>query len=300
MLVVGNAALDVVYEVEALPVAGQTLLARGRRTSPGGKGLNQAVVARRAGADVRFCAVVGEDAAGAALRACLRAEGLGADTVMSWSGASDESVVLVAASGENLIVSTAGAARSLSPALAERAVATLGRGKILLLQGNLTREVTRCCLEMAKRRGALAILNAAPVAFDCTDLWPLVDIGIANQVEIRALGGGTDDEAAADAVCARGAGSVIVTLGSEGALLMRAKTPTWIAAPSADALDTTGAGDVLCGVFAAALALGLEVVDGLRWAIAAASLSVTRKGSWASLPTAAELARLGRAREVCS
>lgn len=300
MLVVGNAALDVAYEVEALPVAGQTLLARARRTSPGGKGLNQAVVARRAGADVEFCTVVGEDPAGAELRACLRAEGLGADAIMSWSGPSDQSVVLVAASGENLIVSTAGAARSLSLAAAERAASSLGQGGLLLMQGNLTREVTRGCLEMAKRRGALTILNPAPVAFDCTDLWPLVDVGIANQVETRALCGGADDEAAARAVCAQGAGSVIVTLGSRGALLMRAKTPTRIAAPSADALDTTGAGDILCGVFAAALALGLEAADGLRWAVAAASLSVARKGAWASLPTAAELARLGRAREVCS
>jgi ribokinase len=295
VLVVGNAALDIAYEVEALPSAGQTLLARTRRASPGGKGLNQALLARRAGADVDFCAVVGDDAAGATIRACLRAEGLGADGLTSWSGPTDESVVLVADSGENLIVSTAQAARSPSVSIAKRAVARLGRGDLLLLQGNLTAEVTRFCLEEARQRGAGTILNPAPVAFDCADLWPLVDIGIANEVEIRALGGDVDEEAAAEALCAQGAGCIIVTLGSRGALCMRAQVPTYIAAPRVEALDTSGAGDVLCGVFAAALILGLETPDALQWAVAAASLSVTRKGTWASVPTTAELGTLRRA-----
>ncbi len=295
VLVVGNAALDIAYEVEALPTAGQTLLAHTRRASPGGKGLNQAVLARRAGADVDFCAVVGDDAAGATIRACLQAERLGADGLISWLGPTDESVVVVADSGENLIVSTAQAARSLSVSLAERAVAGLGRGDLLLLQGNLTAEVTRFCLEEARQRGAGTILNPAPVAFDCADLWPLVDIGIANEVEIRALGGDVDEEAAAEALCAQGAGCIIVTLGSRGALCMRAQVPTYIAAPRVEALDTSGAGDVLRGVFAAALILGLETPDGLRWAVAAASLSVTRKGTFASFPANAELGTLRRA-----
>jgi ribokinase len=295
VLVVGNAVLDIAYEVEALPTAGQTLLARGRRASPGGKGLNQAVLARRAGADVDFCAVVGDDAAGATIRACLQAERLSADGLISWSGPTDESVVVVADSGENLIVSTAQAARSLSVSIAERAVAGLGRGDLLLLQGNLTAKVTRFCLEKARRRGAGTILNPAPVAFDCAGLWPLVDIGIANEVEIRTLGGDLDEEAAAKALCAQGAGCIIVTLGARGAFCMRARVPTYVAASSVEVLDTSGAGDVLCGVLAAALTLGLDTADALRWAVAAASLSVTRKGTFASFPTSAELERLRRA-----
>jgi ribokinase len=295
VLVVGNAVLDIAYEVEALPTTGQTLLARTRRATPGGKGLNQAILARRAGADVDFWAVVGEDAAGATILACLRSERLGLDGLTSWSGPTDESVVVVADSGENLIVSTAHASRALSVWMAKRAVAGLGRGDLVLLQGNLTAEVTRSCLEEACRRSCITILNPAPVAFHYTDLWPLVDIGFANEVETRVLGGDLDEEAAAKALCVQGAGCIIVTLGSRGAFCMRARVPTYIAAPSVEALDTSGAGDVLCGVLAAALTLRLDTADALRWAVAAASLSITRKGTFTSFPTSAELERLRRA-----
>jgi ribokinase len=225
VLVVGNAVLDIAYEVEALPTTGQTLLARTRRATPGGKGLNQAILARRAGADVDFWAVVGEDAAGATILACLRSERLGLDGLTSWSGPTDESVVVVADSGENLIVSTAHASRALSVWMAKRAVAGLGRGDLVLLQGNLTAEVTRSCLEEARRRSCMTILNPAPVAFDYTDLWPLVDIGIANEVETRVLGGDLDEEAAAKALLRAGSRVHHCNVGVEGRLLHACPRP---------------------------------------------------------------------------
>lgn len=114
----------------------------------------------------------------------------------------------------------------------------------------------------------MTILNPAPVAFDYTDLWPLVDIGIANEVETRVVGGDLDEEAAAKALLRAGSRVHHCNVGVEGRL--RACVPTYIAAPSVEALDTSGAGDVLCGVLAAALTLRLDTADALRWAVAAA------------------------------
>ena len=106
VVVIGNAVVDIAYQVERLPGSGETALARERRVDVGGKGLNQAIIAHRAGAEVRFCAGLGDDAAGAMIRACFEAEGLSTAWLVSVPCATDESIVYVARSGENCIVST--------------------------------------------------------------------------------------------------------------------------------------------------------------------------------------------------
>ena len=291
--VVGNAVLDITFELDRLPQPGETLLARARRTDVGGKGLNQAIVARRAGAAVTFVAPIGQDAEAGLIRERISGEGLSTEGLIAGPGPSDQSIIHLDRAGENMIVSTAAQARSLTPEALLPRLAGLGAGDLLLMQGNLTRAATEACLSRARAAGARTLLNPAPIDFDYGGLWPLVDFAIVNEGEARQLGGHRETADAAARLLSAGAGAVVVTLGPAGAfVLLRERQAFFVEAPQVTAVDTAGAGDVFCGVLAAALADGLPAVDGMRWAVAAASLSVTRPGTSSAFPGAAELARL--------
>jgi ribokinase len=292
ILVLGNATVDLSYKVERLPVPGETLLARSKLVDAGGKGLNQAVVAHRAGAAVRFCASVGEDDAAEVILRHVAAEGLSAACLWRHAGPTDESLIFVASSGENAIVSTADAARSLPPTAARAALEGLTEGDTLLMQGNLGRPTTLAGLEAARAAGLGTLLNPAPIAFDYAGLWPLIDVAILNEVEAKLLGGSEHVDSAAVRLLAAGSRWVVVTLGAAGARLYDASGMTPVPAPAVTPVDTTGAGDVVCGVLTAGLSQGMAMRAAIGWAVAAASLSVTRRGTGAAFPTRAELAEL--------
>jgi ribokinase len=291
--VIGNAVLDITFELDRLPRRGETLLARARRTDIGGKGLNQAIVARRAGASVTFVAPIGQDVEAGLIRDRIVGEGLSADGLIAGPGPSDQSIIHLDRDGENMIVSTALQARSLTPEALLPRLAGLRAGDLLLMQGNLTRTATEACLARARAAGVRTLLNPAPIDFDYGGLWPLVDVAIVNEGEACRLGGHYEAVDAATRLLPAGAAAVVVTLGPGGAfVLLQGKQAFFAEAPEVTAVDTAGAGDVFCGVLAAALADGLSAADGLAWAVAAASLSVTRPGTSSAFPTAAELARL--------
>jgi ribokinase len=299
VVVVGNAVLDVGYRVERLPRPGETVLARERTVDVGGKGLNQAIMAHRAGAEVRFCAALGHDPAADVIRARLEAEGLGTAWLISVPYATDESIVFLARSGENCIVSTDEAARHLAPAHVANLLARVTAGDVLLLQGNLSRDLTGTALARGRAARATTILNPAPIAFDYTGLWPLVDIAILNRIEAQTLTGEVDIDAATPTLRSRGAGKVVLTLGPEGALVHETPgPPQHVPAPAVRAVDTTGAGDVLVGVVAAAIDRGLPLGPAVRWAVAAASRKITRRGTSSGFPTRDELAALAGAMEL--
>ncbi len=276
LLVLGNAVIDLAYSIEHLPMPGETVLAATKHVDVGGKGLNQAVAAARAGAATRLVAAIGGDGHGELIRAKLAAEGLATDGLQVTGSPSDESIVLVTPIGENVIVSTAAAARGLSIERAAAEIDALAPGDLLLLQGNQTESLTRAALLAAQRRGIRTMLNPSPLAFDYGGLLDMVDIAVVNAVEAAALG-------------AMGANAVIVTDGARGARLCAVGRVDHVPAPSVMAVDTTGAGDVVCGVVAAGVVMGLPLVEALRWAMAAAACKVTRRGAFAGIPTAAEM-----------
>jgi len=300
VIVVGNATVDLSFQVDRLPEPGETRLARARTVDAGGKGLNQAVVARRAGAAVVFRAPLGDDAEAGVIRARLRAEELAEDGLTVAPGPTDQSLIWVADGGENAIVSTADRARGLSPA---DAAAPLERGRpgdVVLVQGNLTRAATAAVLERARQRGLTTMLNPAPIHFDYAGLWPFVDVAVVNAVEARLLGAsaggaGADGGAVEDAgrtLRTAGASSVVVTLGAGGAWWTDPAGEGTAPAPSVDAVDATGAGDVFCGVLAAGLAGGRDLASVVPGAVAAASVAVTRRGTTSAFPDAREIAAL--------
>ena len=284
VVVVGNAGLDLRLAVPRLPMAGETLIgkAAGRRI-PGGKGLNQATVAARCGAPVRFCAPLGSDDAEAAeIARHLAREGFEQLVLPRLPHATDFSLLMVLPNGENSIVSTSACSLALQPADAEPVLRDLGAGDVVLMQGNLSLDTTAAILADARRKQATTIVNPAP-------FWPGIekrmgdcDVVIANRVEAEALG---------EAIHA--ARTAIVTLGAEGCQLMERGRLLSFAAQPVAAIDTTGCGDAFCGVIAALLARGVAIADAIGLAQRAAALTATREGAFAALPTRDELV-LGR------
>jgi ribokinase len=291
VVVVGNATVDLIQRMPALPRPGETVLADALERCAGGKGLNQAVAAARAGATVRLIAPIGDDPDGAFLRAALASEtGLTAE----WHACpapTDVSAIWIAEGGENMIASSAMAARSLTPEHVAAGLAALAPGDALVLQGNLTADATLAAARLGRDRAARVVLNTAPIAWDMRPLLPLVDVVVANEPEALSLTG-LGGAPALEALRALGAVCAIVTRGADGALLDAGGGIMPIAAPRVRAMDTAGAGDVTVGTLAAGLAAGGTVADALRLAVAAASLSVTRLGTTPSFPTRAEIAQL--------
>jgi ribokinase len=285
--VIGNAAIDTIFRVDRFPLPGETVAARSVSEDLGGKGANQAVVAARAGAKVRLVAAVGDDTAGARIRDALQTEGVIVDGLVTAPVPTDRSSIYVDADGENTIVSVTEAAARFDP-LAAGALADVGRDDTVLCQGNLAVEALIACLSAARERGAVAVLNPSPV-FATRDFdWRLASIIVLNAVEAVELGGTDDCYDAARRLRAAGAGTVVVTLGAEGAVAI-ADEEIRVPSPTVKALDTTGAGDVFCGVLTALRVRGLPWRRALAAAAGAAAICVTRRGVMASFPTADEI-----------
>lgn len=279
LLVIGNAAFDRFIRVERLPGEGESVFGEAGPVEPGGKGLNQAVTAARCGAEVAFCTMLGRDAAGLALRRHLEGEGLAGPFVLDYPGVSDESLIMVGPAAENAIVTTRAAAARLDEAVAAAAIATLAPGDLVLMQGNLRPEVTLEALRLAGRGGLRTLLNPSPVQPALLAGLDAVDLLVVNEVEAKARSAATVP-------------AVVTTLGARGAMLRTTAGETLIAAPVVEALDTTGAGDVLAGVLAGRLAQGDGIEEALRLAVKAASAKVARAGTGRGLLTAAELRAL--------
>jgi ribokinase len=279
VIVIGNAGLDLGLAVPRLPLAGETLIGSGGTRAPGGKGLNQAVVAARSGVPVRFCAPLGHDKAQAdEVERHLAAEGLAELILPRLSHATDFSLLMVLPSGENSIVSTSACSLALTNAEAAPALDGAGAGDVVLLQGNLALDTTAFVLDTARRLGAMTLFNPAP-------FWPGADrlvgqagLVIANRVEAEQLGRSIHD-----------AGTAIVTLGAEGCVLIEGERRRSFAAEPVAAVDTTGCGDAFCGVIAAALARGLPFEAAIAVAQKAASITATRPGAFDALPSRTEL-----------
>ena len=290
VIVVGNAALDTTLEVDRLPRPGESILVRAVREDLGGKGLNQAVAAARAGAQVAFCAAIGDDAASEAIKARLAQEGIYAGGVRQGPGPTDRTTVFVMPDAENAIATSTRHARSLK---ATNVIGTIDRAKpgdVLLMQGNLTLETTLAAAREARSFGAMVVLNPSPISDDYAALWPHVDIVVVNADECATLSGTTDAESGRGEFTDAGVQAVVVTRGAQDVILVERTSVAWVDVPSVTAVDTTGAGDAFCGVFVAGVAAGLSRIDAIERAVVAAAIAVTRPGAIASIPRREELA----------
>jgi ribokinase len=289
--VVGNAAIDLTLRVAQLPLAGETALAVGTMQDFGGKGANQAVMARRAGARVQLFAALGSDADGDRILAKLIDEGIDTHHVVRLPCATDLSIVTVDQRGENTIVTRNEAASHYEPSPEELLDASRS-GDWVVLQGNLGEAVTAAVLHRAHAGKRRTLLNPGPVCFDCRPMLSVVDILVVNRVEAAALTQLEAPERAARALRESGARDVLVTLGADGVLWVNAEHTERLPAAPVDAIDTVGAGDAFCGMFVAALAQGVSMRAALHQAQMAAAFTVARRGAQAAFPSRADLLAL--------
>jgi ribokinase len=298
VLVVGSANVDFTVAAPRLPAVGETVTGGTLLVNHGGKGANQAVAARRLGAEVRFVACVGDDSPGRDIRAALAAEGIGVEGVaVTREAATGTALIVVDREGRNQIVVAPGANWRLTLEHVRSRAADFAWAQVVVCQLETTLETLAWTLEEARRRGIATILNPAPVRDGLPDIWRLVDYLTPNEgeagrltgIEVRDLRAAA---AAARALRARGVGTAILTLGAEGALAGTAEGEIHSPALSVPVVDTTAAGDAFNGALAAALGGGDTLQGALRFANAAAALTCTRRGAQASLPTRAEVDRL--------
>jgi ribokinase len=284
VFVLGNAGVDLSLALAHLARPGETAVASGGVRAPGGKGLNQAVTAARAGARVRFCAPVGDDAEAGFVARSLAEEPLAELRLLPRPGPTDISVVMVAGDGENSVVSLCRCADTLDEAEAAAFAGGMAPADWLLVQGNLTAATFAA---MRATRGRV-MLNAAPLRWPVAPMLPSCAVMVVNRGEAEAVTGLAAGNAALW-LHARGCGAAVVTLGAEGCVWADADGLGRLPAAAVRPVDMTGAGDAFCGVLAAHLAGGQALPDALAVAQRAAALSVTRFGAYAALPTAAEL-----------
>jgi ribokinase len=288
-LVLGNATIDESMTVDTWLAPGQTVIVGPPRRDLGGKGANQALVASRTGAPVRFVAAIGRDAEGDWIAERLHAEGL-SDDLLRVDAATDRSLIFVNPEGENAIASTVAAAGSIGPDLARSLVAALAPGDGLLMQGNLSLEATRAALLAARSAHVRTIFNPSPLQPGFANLLPLVDLLVLNQGEAERLGGAGDPGVAAGSLRLAGASIVVLTLGARGAVFADEAGVDHTPAPEVSAVDTTGAGDTFTGVLIGALYhRRLASHAAVAAAAAAAALTVQRFGTWSAFPSRVEI-----------
>lgn len=291
VVVVGSLNMDLVTRASRLPRAGETLIGQTFSTVPGGKGANQAVASARLGANVAMVGCVGSDAYGTQLRDALRVEGIDCQAVSTVDGSSGVALIVVDDSSQNAIVIVAGSNGALTPASLQAFDAVLQAADVVVCQLEVPMDTVGFTLKRGRELGKTVILNPAPASEPLPAEWyASIDYLIPNESEATALSGITVDsldsaKLAASQLIKAGAGKVIITLGSQGALFTDGQTFEHLLAPKVKAVDTTAAGDTFVGGFAAALASGKSEAEAIRFGQVAAALSVTRAGAQPSIPT---------------
>jgi ribokinase len=294
ILVLGNAGLDICLTLPHLPRPGETLVAERTTRAPGGKGLNQAVVAARAGGHTIFAAPVGADLDADTIATALQAEPFATLHLPRLPQPTDLSILMVAPDGENSIVTIGACAAALNTDAAACFAAAAEPGDLLLLQGNLSEAASLAAARTATMRGARLMVNAAPLLWPQAALLDLASYVVVNAVEAACITG-QENEAAAAALRMQGAAVAIVTLGAAGCVAADAAGTRRHSARPAVAIDSSGAGDVFCGMLAAMVAAGASTDSAIDAAQVAASLCVARPGVFAALPTASELVTIANA-----
>lgn len=294
VIVIGSSNTDMVVCSEHLPKPGETVLGGDFMMAGGGKGANQAVAVAKMGHPVIFSAALGKDIFGDEAVARYKDYGIDTNYIVRKDIPSGVALILVDSKAQNSISVALGANNELSIEDVMPALETIEEGDIVLLQLEIPMATVESAIAVAAERGARVILNPAPAAKVSTEVLSKLYLITPNQTEAELLTGiEVTDEASAikasEALCALGVKKVVITLGSDGAMLYEDGNSTIIPAHKVNAVDTTAAGDVYNGAMCAALAEGLSLVEALQFATKASAISVSRAGAQPSIPSREEV-----------
>ena len=292
VVVAGAINTDLVARLPRAPEAGETVTGTEFNIFGGGKGANQTLASVRSGAATAILGAVGQDDFGRQRLLDLDGDGVDTSAVLKRSDvASGVALITVEeATGQNRISYVPGATLTITSAEASDALSRL-QPRFLLTTLELPPESIEAAIAATRSAGGKVILNATPEPEGAARFLKAIDVLIVNEPETAALLGGTQSDwfAAAEALSERGPAWVIVTLGADGAVASFDGEHVSVPVPPVPVKDTTGAGDALCGAFAAALATGLGPVDALRRGVAAGSAACTIEGAQRSMPTTAQI-----------
>lgn len=298
IVVIGSSNTDMIVQLDRLPKPGETLLGGAFTMAAGGKGANQAVAAARAGGRVSFVACIGRDVFGDQAIAGFRRERIDVSRVTRQARQpSGVALILVSERGENCIAVAGGSNQALQPAHVQAAKSLFESGGVCVLQLETPLATVRRAAALARAQHAQVILNPAPASELSNALLRNVDLLTPNEHEAAILSGRkVTDEAsakrAAQVLRQRGARGVIITLGAAGAFVSTPGLEALIPGFQVKPVDTTAAGDVFNGALAVQLAARVPLAAAVRFAHAAAALSVTRLGAQPSIPRRSEILRL--------
>jgi ribokinase len=301
IVVLGGINMDLVTLTARFPEAGETVVGRQFLTYAGGKGANQAMAAARMGARVAMVGRIGDDIFGPQAIRSLEDAGVDVSGVAVTPGTSTGiAVINIDDTAQNQIIQVLGANNTCGEAEAEKVMELLYRASALLLQLEVSVELSLKVAQAAAARGVPVILDPSPVRplppafYTCcdvitpneTDAQALVDYPVADR-ESAALAAGT--------LLSRGIDTAVVKLGPQGAYYATLEGGEYVPPFVVEAVDSVGAGDAFNGALAVALAEGRSVLQAVRMASAAGALSVTRVGAQDSMPSRQEVDALLRA-----
>ena len=290
--VFGSINLDLVTRVAKLPRPGETVYGSDIAQFPGGKGANQALAARRAGAEVRMAGAVGSDDFSTLALSELAAAGVDLSAVEARGETTGVAVITVDEAGENTIILSPGA--NLRSDAAQISMAALGPGDILMLQMEVTESETFAAAHAAKTAGARVILSLAPFVPLARQAFADISMLLVNETEAADLAGhyGLKEAGHGETVRALAATlglTVVATLGPAGAAASDGSELISVSSLEVEPVDTTGAGDTFAGVLAAGLDNGADLEPAMHRAAIAGALACTREGAQPSFPKAAEI-----------
>ncbi|VTU09194.1 ribokinase [Actinobacillus indolicus] len=297
LCVLGSINVDHVIRVPYFPKAGETLTGYDYQIAYGGKGANQAVAAARCGANVSFIGAIGDDQIGQTMKQAFEQDGIDTSAISVIRNQSTGlAMIQVADSGENSIVISAGANADLSEALVEQHKSHIEQADILLMQLENPLQAVTLTTKFAKKAGVKVVLNPAPAQPLPDSLLSHIDIITPNETEAEILTGihVTGEQSAklaANHFHQLGINTVLITLGSKGVYYSEKGKGEIILGFRVDAVDTTAAGDTFNGAFVTALLEGQSPKESIRFAHAAAAISVTRMGAQTAIPKREEIDR---------
>ena len=295
VVVVGSSNTDMVVKTPHIPAPGETVLGGDFVMVAGGKGANQAVAAARLGAQTTFVARLGRDVFGD--RAITNIGTAGVDThyiVRDDTAPSGVALIAVDDKGQNSIVVASGANARLTPDDVNAARDAIAKCDVVVIQFEIPLDTVARAIGLAREMDKIVIVNPAPAQYLPDYFLQGVDVLIPNEGEAAMLLGMKLDDnfspvEAAKELRTRGVGTVIITLGAEGALAVTHDRVQEIPPRRVTAVDTTAAGDSFTGALAVALGEGKDLGQSVYFANAAAAISVTRLGAQTSMPTRDEV-----------
>ena len=280
--IVGSLNMDLRIESPYMPVAGETITGSNFITNGGGKGANQATAAAKLGGKVKMCGVVGCDAFGETLISNLKAAGADVTRVRKERGVPTGIAMIIVTENNNRIILDKGANACLTKEDIDEFLSGAGKGDVFLTQLENPIDIVGYGLKKAKEKGMYTVLNPAPADRKIAEFFAYVDLITPNESELTLFGGKS-------ALFAAGIRKIVTTLGSKGYEIADENSERTYSCIKVKAIDTTAAGDTLCGGLCAYLSEGKTLEEACAFGSKAASIACTRVGAQQSVPTREEV-----------